>query len=226
MNCWVILAASMISCPWGRPVVYTEYYYEVPMVCLPSRPVVVYSRPISPPVAAEVQEVVTENALHEEAVAADADANASSDESAVTENASAEEEELVTENAAFNQVYGLSLSELALDWGVAVIGPGTLYPNQYGVASGGGFFGGSGSSNGGSGGGPWMPNCICSRDLPPTDQPIIPNTPGPNPNDANPVPEPMSLAIWSATLFAAFLYARRQRMLQPKPVPVVEYTKH
>lgn len=215
MNCWVILAASMISCPWGRPVYYSHCYYETPVVCLPARTVVVHSQPIAPPVvAAEVQEVVTENAVHEEAIAdAAADATAAEGES-VAENASAEEEELVTaEAAAFQPLYGLSLNELALDWGVAVIGPGTLYPNEYGVvSSGGGFYGGNNGSSPSGSGGPVLPDCRCTDD-------VIPPPPGPTPNNTNPVPEPMSIATWALALFTAFLYARRRR-LQLQLVPV------
>lgn len=213
MNCWIILAASMLSCPWGRPVIYTECYYE-PVPCLPARPVVVYTSSISPPVAAQVQEVVTENALHEEPVAAAATAEAAE---GVTEAVSAEEA-ITAEPVAFQGGYGLTLSELALDWGVAVIGPGTLYPNSYAVASGGGFFGGPRGSDEGTSGipGSYPPFCGCIK-VPPYDPGE--NPPPPNPNDTNPVPEPMSLAIWIFAITAVGIYLRKHRQ-KPHPVPV------
>jgi hypothetical protein len=184
MSTWILTAALTAGVLWSKP---EPAGCEPAPVYLPYAPVsTVLPAPATAP-AAEVSEVAAETA------AADP---------AVTEETAAQEQ--VLEPARLS-LPNLSLGHLALDWGVATIGSGTLVPQTPGF-NGAGFFpgfgrGGNGSSGSGAfpGYGPVIYNVI--------------NNNGPTPPPPNPVPEPSAVAVWCVALVFAVGIVRRGRNL-------------
>jgi hypothetical protein len=146
------------------------------------------------PVVAEVcEEVKTEPAKAEEPI-----------KEAVAEE---EEEEETTEFASFAGPAPYSGGDLALDWGTASIGAGTLYPQQpYAVQSGGFFPWGRGVGGQSSGDViyPGSPTTIINN--------IINNYNRP----PDPIPEPASILAWSIGLLVIGLLGLRRQKLKQK----------
>lgn len=92
------------------------------------------------------------------------------------------------------------VDQLALDWGTAEIGPGFLYPQQYGVPRRSG--GMPGQSPDGSGFG----RALSSLADPLPDPPGSPT----GPTDIQPVPEPSSILAWLTVLAAGACWWRRK----------------
>ena len=121
----------------------------------------------------------------------------------------AEEDEDATEFVNFSDPAPYSGGDLALDWGVASIGAGTLYPNQQYVATGGGgFFGGGGNNGGSDSFYPGVPNTVINN----TIINYFYNTGGPGPGP-DPVPEPATLGIWIVGGVATLAWLNRKRRL-------------
>jgi hypothetical protein len=122
-----------------------------------------------------------------------------------------EEDELATEFVDFAPPAPYR-GDLALDWGTASIGAGTLYPTPQGfMGGGGGFFPwGSGTGSNGSFVAPNVPPTVINN--------IINNTNNNNGGGGgpNPIPEPASIAVWAVGGLLAGYVARRRRMLQQK----------
>lgn len=222
MNGLILVAASLVACPWSRPVYYSYPYAEPLPVYLPCTPVYRVT-PLQATSSVAVEQAVVATDMAPVPVEKDAP---------VTDAVSAKEES-VLEPAGFRYHRSLTLPEMALDWGLANIGPGTLWPTP-GLAgqSAGGFYG-PGSVRGQStpSGGttvvnnpamPSMPMLIPMPVLSPLSSPLPlqppsildqrppdcncccppPRLPPPQPSGGpQPVPEPVSIAVWTAGLF-------------------------
>lgn len=195
MNWCMLLVAASVACPWSRNTTRTYYWCEptpVYVQCQPAPPCTYPSTMVVGPVVAEVVEEtqVTSNVKAEEKV----------------DDPAANEEESVTEFASLSEPTPYAGGDMALDWGVASIGAGTLYPTPPYSSGGAGLFGlprGSGSSSGD----------FFSQSYPTIiNNNIINNNNGGNPGP-NPVPEPGSVAIWS-TILAAVGYGMTRRRRQ------------
>jgi hypothetical protein len=187
-------------------------------VYLPYQPVSATLPPPPKVAAAEVNEVVAENASANVAESAQATTQAAANDT-VTENVAANE--IVTDPASFS-LRALTLGQLALDWGVATIGSGTLMPTP-GIPLGSGLGGfwprGYGNNNNSSGGLsaagypiilPIVPNII-NNNINNNFDPGCPCPPPPCPGPS-PVPEPVSLVLWGviwATLAVGAILRRR-----------------
>lgn len=168
----------------------------------------------------KVDEAVTENAVAEEST---------EEEDDNLENVAAEESDLI--NAAFGAgTTSLGLDHMALDWGVAQTGLGTLYPTP-GISSplgGGGGFGnpfGNGFGSGNDDGSTYYPGVNTSDPfIIIENDPIIQNIVNVINNNCNTgshdggnqVPEPMSMIIWALGLGlgARRLWSRRKQSVQ------------
>jgi hypothetical protein len=194
----MLLVAASVASPWAKNNCRSYYWTEptpVYVTCQPT-PVCTYpSTMVCGPVVAEVcEETPTEPVKAEEPVKA----------------VSAEEEETEdeTEFVSFGAPAPYRGGDLALDWGVASIGAGTLYPQQPYAVQSGGFFPwgrGVGSSNGDVIY-PGSPSTIINN--------IINNYPQPNP-----IPEPASILAWGVGLLAIGLLARRRQRMKKATVP-------
>lgn len=203
-----VAVATVGSC-WSRPapVVYCEpvvVYTPCTPVYVPCRPVThsCQSTPLAP-VVAETEEVKAELAEDKPL-------------DPVTEVAKAEETEGAEDESALQNVSdteaigfgtpGLDLGHLALDWGVSSIGSGALYPSAPPPISGGGgggIFGGGGSGSGsdsGARGGATSASGAFPQVI--NNITIINNNNNSGGGGGDPVPEPLSLAIWGAGLGA------------------------
>lgn len=186
MNFWLTLAAATIAGPWDAPVASVQYYdpccQPVQVYC-PCTPVFVQA-PIETP-----QAVAVEKAVADEEVA---------------EAVSARQSVLDPAGLRFK---GLNLPDMALDWGLATIGPGTLHPTNYAIASSSGFFPGSGSTGSSASG---LERSVITIVQPQT--PIVPpgTIIGPGP-DKPVVPEPTSVAIWTLLGIGGMGILRRRR---------------
>jgi len=216
MGWGTLLTVLVVGCPPTRVVYGPEF------VCLPAAPapVVVYEVPYCvqtiPSSAMALVPVPVEPPTTTAAVVQD---NAKDADAPVTEAVKAtEDDDSVLEDAAFGMAgFGgqRSLDHLSLGWGVSTIGNGTLYPTptSAGYTGGfGGFGGGRGNSEplaGTNTGSNWN---MINNVLPPITiicpcaPPAVTNTPPGNPGQ---VPEPTSLAAWSAAAIVAGLLRRR-----------------
>jgi hypothetical protein len=138
--------------------------------------------------------------------------NASLEEEDPIANVAAEDEEIVTESVAFTST-PLNLGHMALDWGVATIGAGTLMPTT-GILG----IGGVGFPGGGNGGGsyanddvqPYIPSIV--------NQITIINNGIVDPGDPTPVPEPATVLVWLAC--GLFLVGWLRRQKRPVVLPI------
>lgn len=192
MNVWLTLAAATFAGPWHAPG-GAVYYYDpccqpVQVYC-PCTPVFVQAPPIDTPQAVAVEKVVAEEAEDADPVGV---------------------RQSVLDPVGL-RMRGINLPDMALDWGLATIGPGTLYPTSYGVnTSAGGFPGGWGNNN---------PNAFersviqIVQPNPPIVPPgtIIGTPPGKPPIGGEPVPEPSSVAIWGVLATGALYLVRRRK---------------
>jgi hypothetical protein len=183
MSTWVMAVALTAGVLWSKP---EPAGCEPVPVYLPYAPVsTAMPAPAALP-AAEVSEVAAEAAVADPAV---------------TEEVAAQE--AVLEPARLS-LPNLSLGHLALDWGVATIGSGTLVPQTPGF-NGGMMFPGFGRGGNGSGGGSgFFPG------YGPVIYNIINNN-GPTPPPPHPVPEPATIAVWCATLAFTAAIVRRSK---------------
>lgn len=217
MNALIMVALGVVSCPWGRSHCVT--YCEPAVICLPCAPVVwveVETRIVEESAPAEVGEDPIENAVSEVA------------ESTAVEDGLVTEllvdQEIVTEPAGLTFPSSFSLDGLALDWGVATIGSGTLFPTTSTSFSGlGGIIGSRGSAGDSAAilvpaGNGNLTQIITNivNDIGASPAPIVNvtlQTPTPDPS---PVPEPLSLAVW---LLALCVAAWRWRLARAGATP-------
>lgn len=180
MHLYVLLAVSAVGCPWTRscqPVCCET------IVILPCTPTVV------------VTETVTKEQVQAEAAIASTDP----EQPIVTEATAAEE--VVTEPVGLSLPGGFPLAHMALDWGVADIGAGTLFPTS-GIlgSSGAGFWGNPGADPPLSGFAANVPaGSICCHCI------SSPQTP------SSPIPEPASVVGWLAVIAVGAGWMRRHR---------------
>lgn len=205
MNALVLLTAGLFCCPWTQTVRYR--YCEPTVIYMPCTPTYVRCEPA--PVTAPVAQVVAET-KKEEIVAENV---AAVEEEDSLENVAAEEE-LVTEPAGFTYPSALTLGHMALDWGVATIGAGTLMPTTGILGVGGLGFPGNGAN--GSGGGGFVNDDFNPYVPPINNQVTVINNNCNHPAEPAPVPEPATILIWLVGAVYLLHYYRRH----PKPVPV------
>lgn len=160
--------------------------------------------PVCAPVAEVVAEsqapVVAENVVATEEVKVEDPALA----------AVSAEEDIVTEPAGFAYGSALSLGHMALDWGVATIGSGTLMPTSGIMGFGGGYFPrGWNNGNGGDSGSPGSsgPPVIVNQIT------IVNNVGCPQPPTA--IPEPAAVLTWLVLLGLSPLVIKRLRSPSP-----------
>lgn len=192
MNWCLLLAAASLACPWSRNTVRTYYWCEPTPVYVTCQPTPCYVYPSTMVCGPEVAGVVAEaKAVEDPALA----------------KASAEEaEESDLEFVNFSAPAPYTGGDLALDWGVASIGAGTLYPNQpYVNAGAGGFFGGRGGGGNGDSFLPGVSYTIINNTI---INNIINNGGGPGPD---PIPEPAAVAVWLFGGSAALYWLHRRR---------------
>ncbi len=194
MNWCMLLVAASVASPWEKNNCRSYYWTEptpVYVTCQPT-PVCTYpSTMVCGPVVAEVcEETKTEPVKAEEPVK----------EVAAEEE---EEDEDSTEFVGLSTPMPYSGGDLALDWGTASIGAGTLYPTQPYAVQNGGFF-------------PWgRSNGSDSGDIvyPGSPSTVINNIINNYNRDPNPIPEPASILAWGVGLLVVGLLGlRRQRM--------------
>lgn len=189
MTIWWTLAMATIAGPWDAPA-QTVYYYDpccrpVQVYC-PCTPVFVQAPPIETPLAVAVEKAVSEEA---------------------------EDADPVGVRRSVLDPVGLrmglnSLPDMALDWGLATIGPGTLHPTNYAVASSAGFGPGWGNPNGNA-----FERSVIQIVQP--NPPIVPPgtiigvPPGKPPLGGEPVPEPSTIVIWTFIAVTAISVKRR-----------------
>jgi len=212
MNWCMLLAMASVAGPWSQNSCRT-YYWSEPM------PVYVTSQEVSncgtyTPAMVCGQEVAQ---VCEESKSVAANASAKEEEkstvaASATETDPAADEESVAEFVNYSAPASYGGGDLALDWGVASIGAGTLYPNAQNLSGGGAFpfmRGWGNGSNGSSGG--------SSASV--TPSPIIiyniinnTTTGGGGGNGGHPVPEPASIAAWSIGVLAVGFLVHRRRV--------------
>ncbi|MBY0586864.1 hypothetical protein K2X85_06790 [bacterium] len=196
MNWCMLLVAASVASPWEKNNCRSYYWTEptpVYVTCQPTPSCTYPSTMVCGPVVAEIcEEVKTEPVKAEEPI----------------KEASAEEEgEETTEFTSFGVPAPFSGGDLALDWGTASIGAGTLYPQQPYAAQSGGFFPWGRGNVGSNGSGdviyPNSPTTIINN---------IINNYGRTPD---PIPEPASILAWGMGLLViGLLGMRRQRLKQ------------
>jgi hypothetical protein len=146
---------------------------------------------------------VADTVCVEKVVTAESTAPSKPESSAEQFAAAEEESELTATGLARRDRVQLAPGDLALDWGLANIGPGALYPTNYALNGPGGFF------PGGFGGG--------RTDTSGTTiyygwQPPSPLPPGPRPQDPpGKVPEPGTILLLAAGAWALAWKRRRMR---------------
>jgi hypothetical protein len=211
VNAWILIAATAVGCPWGH---HRRMQCDaVTVVTLPCTPVCspcwipTCPAPIvqSSPCGCVMDEVKAVAVIEEVAEAT------KEEQTLVAVAAKEEEDEIVTENVGLSFPGSSSLDSLALDWGVAAIGPGTLHPHSsLFMPSFGGFFSPNSSqgSPGTTGYTPILtPTDCCTACVDCGDVTVIVN----NPPAPAPVPEPASLAIWATCIVGAATQAIRKR---------------
>ena len=185
MHAWAVallLAGNVPPEGWRSKI----YYQDSASIYLPCQPVYIVT-PLEGDPCVCVEKVVAKPA----------------EESAMPVSSS---DETVAEAVSLNQTFPLkanmTIGELALDWGVASIGPGTLYPTTFSMTrSFGGFFPPRSFSDPRST--TFVPPIIINPG--PSGEP----KPIPNPNPT--VPEPASLAIWGTLAAAGAAFRSRKR---------------
>lgn len=197
----ILLVAAAMTCPWSKASRWSSC--ESTVIYLPCTPTYVPCTPKPVAVNPRVAEVVAES-QPDPSVAENV--SATEEEVDALEEVKAEED-LVTEPVGFNYPSALSLGHMALDWGVATIGAGTLMPTTpyiggYGRGFPGGFGNGAGSYNDPSENFNDFPTII-------NQITIINNNCGIKPDPA-PVPEPASIMVWLGVLGAAGCFLRRR----------------
>lgn len=206
-----MLAACFLGAPWGQPT-YVTYscdpcatYVPCGTVYMPQT--VFVSDCCGNAVVVESGTKAAESSVAANASAEETVANALAEgegDPATEAVAATEEDKKVLKPAGLSIGPNLGLDHMALDWGSAQSGVGTLYPSpQYesmgrGLYIPGGMFSGNGST--GSGGGYYYPY---SQGQNVNNITIINNNVNDNGNDGHsPVPEPISASIWFAGLGA------------------------
>lgn len=198
MNWCMLLMAASVACPWTRSTTRTYYWTEPTPVYVTCQPVPTCTYPSTMVCCPEVADVV------EEVKAVEIDPEEKTLEAAAGE----ETEEDATEFMSFSDPAPYNGGDLALDWGVASIGAGTLYPNQAYLT--GGAFGGFGGRGGGGDDPSFFPGAPDVNIIRIINNNII-NNPGGGPGP-QPVPEPATLAIWIvAGVGGAYWLRRRTR---------------
>jgi hypothetical protein len=197
MHAWLLLATLTPASP-GEWVVVNHGQGCVPCPA----PVMIYS-PCTPvynctPIA------VADSVCVEKVVTAETTAPPKPESSVEQFAAVAEESELTAAGLNRRDRVQLAPGDLALDWGLANIGPGALYPTNNSLNGPGGFF--PGGWGGGRNGNPGGPTTIYYGSQPPSPLP-----PGPRPQDPpGKVPEPGTILLLAAG--ASALARKRRRM--------------
>lgn len=197
MNWCMLLIAASVACPWTRSTTRTYYWTEPTPVYVTCQPVPSCTYPSTMVYSPEVAQVV------EEAKAVEADP----EETALAAAAGDETEEDATEFMSFSDPAPYNGGDLALDWGVATIGAGTLYPNPPYLTGGaaGGFLGGRGGGDDPT----FFPSPPDVNVINIINNNIINNC-GDHPPGPQPVPEPATLAIWLLAGGGGAIWLRRR----------------
>ena len=209
MNWCMLLVMASVAGPWSQNTC-RNYYWSEPM------PVYVTSQEASNCVTyspamvcgQEVAQVCEET----KSVAANASAK-EEDKSTVAASATETDpadEESVTEFVDYSAPASYGGGDLALDWGVASIGAGTLYPNVQNLSGGGAFpfMRGMGSSNGSGGSSASVqPSPIIIYNI--INNTTTPTKPGGG--GGTPVPEPASIAAWAIGALAVGVVVHRRK---------------
>ncbi|MFO0945444.1 MAG: hypothetical protein U1D30_05780 [Planctomycetota bacterium] len=198
----IMLVAAALTCPWSKASRWSSC--EPTVIYLPCTPTYVPCTPAPVAVTPQVAEVVAET-QPDPTVAENV--AATEEEKDAVESVKAEEE-IVTEPVAFGYPSALSLGHMALDWGVATIGAGTLMPTTPYVGSYGRGFPRGGFGNGNGSVSDPTDNI---NDFPTIINQITiinnnNNSPGPSP-----VPEPASVLVWMGVLVAVGYFVHRRR---------------